>query len=223
MKLTKLLITPLLIPLILSSCGKTTTPNTQSQNSPDQSQIIQYYKDAINQLQDELITAKEEAYILTAGYEIKIRELEEYISSIENKNDGSTENPPSQNINTQNHKANFEYEITSSGVTIKKYIGKSENIEIPSSIDGHQVTKIQEYAFSETKIKSVVLPKTLNELDWFSFYKCPFLEKIYIPESVTNIGYGAFDLCSQNLTIFGAEGSYAERYANSFGIKFTGQ
>ena len=226
MRSLKLLIPPILISLMLSSCaGKTNDapPQDSTTTSTEQTDAAQFYKDSMTRLQDELATLKEETYIMSTTYELKIRELEEYIESIKSQN-GNSPSPdtdsPNQNIVAESQKPYFEYSLTDSGAVITKYIGSLDTVHVPSSIDGRPVTKILEYAFSETNVKSVVLPDSVTELDWFAFYKCPFLEKVYIPESVTSIGYGAFDYCSGSLTIYGEADSYAQRYAQSFGINF---
>lgn len=50
-------------------------------------------------------------------------------------------------------------------------------------------------------------------------YECTCLNSISIPDSVTSIGVGAFNGCS-NLTIKGYDGSYAETYAIEIQIPF---
>ncbi len=223
MKFCKVTVLTIFLSLILSSCANSDTPaSTQPQTqSADQTEIIQFYKDSVTQLQDELSALKEETYILSASYELKIRELEEQIESMSSAEDTTDDaENPNQSISVENQKAYYEYSLTENGAVITKYIGENENIQIPSSIDGRPVVKILEHAFSETKVKSIILPDGITELDWFAFYKCPFLEKIYIPASVKSIGYGAFDYCSSSLTIFCDKDSYAEKYAESFGISY---
>ena len=54
----------------------------------------------------------------------------------------------------------------------------------------------------------------------YAFANCPHLWQIYIPASVTSIGEQAFEDCSDELIIYGADGSYAQEYAEQFGIPF---
>ena len=228
MKSLKLLIPTICIALAFSACSssKTEAPDQSPQPQTDMTTTIQFYKDSVTQLENELAALKEETYIMSTTYELKIRELEEHIESIKAQSGTDPtpdESSPNQNISINNQKPHFEYALTEAGAVIKKYTGSMETVEVPSSIDGRPVTKILEYAFSETNVKSVVLSDTITELDWFAFYKCPFLEKIYIPTSVNSIGYGAFDYCSKSLTIYGEQNSYAHKYAASFGISFKNQ
>ena len=221
MKKSKLIITLLLSSLLLSSCankpGETQKEESTTQAAND-TEIIQVYKDYLTQLENEILSIREEAYIMSTTYELKIQELEDYINSIESSSNDVV-NTPNQNIVLENAKIYFEYTLTSEGAVITKYTGTSSNVKIPSSIEGRPVVKIAEYAFSESNVKSVILPDGIKELDWFAFYKCPFLEKIYLPASIISIGYSAFDYCASSLTIYCPADSYAEKYAQSFGIK----
>ena len=115
----------------------------------------------------------------------------------------------------------FEYTKENGGVTITKYIGKQTSITIPNKIEQLPVLKIGENAFADTNIKSVTLPSSCEEIDWFAFYGCYALTTIYISENVNTIGYGAFDSCSKSLTIYCERNSYAQKYAQSFGIKYS--
>ena len=222
---------PLLIFLAcitMTSCAKksTSTPIEIQTQTNDQSEILQLYKDAIATLQDELKLLKEESYILTTEYEMKIRDLEEQIENLTTSKDTSpdtSQDNPHQNLVTENHASNYKYTLTTNGAVITKYIGTSDTVQIPASIEGRPVIKIYEYTFSGTNVKSVTIPEGVLEIDWFAFYNCSSLQKVYIPYTVNSIGYGAFDYCARNLTIFCPADSYAQKYAQSFGIKYSNQ
>ena len=115
----------------------------------------------------------------------------------------------------------FNYIKENGGITITKYVGKQTNVQIPNKIEQLPVLKIAENAFADTKVKSVTLPSSCIEIDWFAFYGCYALNTIYICSSVYAIGYGAFDGCSKNLTIYCESNSFAQEYAKSFGIKYS--
>ncbi len=72
---------------------------------------------------------------------------------------------------------------------------RSEDIIIPSTLRGRQVTKIGDMAFSDKKIKSITLPDSLTEIGNNAFYMCNGLEEITIPSSVTKIDDNAFENC----------------------------
>lgn len=115
----------------------------------------------------------------------------------------------------------FEYIKENGGITITKYIGKQTNVSIPNKIEQLPVLKIGENAFADSKVKSVTLPSSCEEIDWFAFYGCYSLTSLYISKEVNTIGYGAFDSCSKSLTIYCERNSYAQKYAQSFGIKYS--
>ena len=93
---------------------------------------------------------------------------------------------------------------------------KLKEIAIPSS-----VKSIQKYAFAYCRsLQNVVLPRSVNSLGEKAFLNCSSLETITIPDSVTEISSSAFDGCSSKLTIKGAKGSLAEKFAKQQGFKF---
>ncbi|MFD3447112.1 leucine-rich repeat protein [Microbacteriaceae bacterium 4G12] len=95
------------------------------------------------------------------------------------------------------------------GVTysITGYNGNDTNITIPSFIDGHMVTRIENNAFSGNDgingnnaikyraLTSVTIPDTVTSIGSFAFYDCSSLVNISIPNSVTSIGDSAFAYC----------------------------
>ena len=140
---------------------------------------------------------------------------------IENdENDSSSVDTNTDNTTTDTP-AEFQYVKENGGIIITKYLGKQTTVRVPDKIDNLPVIKIGENAFADCKVKSVTLPSSCQEIDWFAFYGCFALSSIYVSDTVTTIGYGAFDACSKNLTIYCAKSSYAEEYAQSFGIKYS--
>lgn len=168
----------------------------------------------------------------------KISQQSELISSIINLNDktnanvsnndgqsnqsSSTPNIQEDEIitNTQNF-SEFTYLKENGGITITGYTGKQTSVVIPETIEQLPVLKIGEEAFANTKIKSISLPSSCKEIDWFAFYGCYALTTIHIGDNTNNIGYGAFDSCSKSLTIYCSPNSYAQKYAKSFGINYS--
>ena len=93
---------------------------------------------------------------------------------------------------------------------------KLKEIAIPSS-----VKSIQKYAFAYCRsLQNIVLPRSVTSLGDNAFLNCSSLETITIPDSVTEISSSAFDGCSSKLTIKGAKGSLAEKFAKQQGFKF---
>lgn len=161
----------------------------------------------------------------------KQSELINSIINISNKNDQSstsnsdkvTTSKPSVSTTPDNDTqlTEFEYIKENGGITITKYIGKNTMVQIPNKIEQLPVLKIGENAFADTKVKSVTLPSSCTEIDWFAFYGCYALSTVYISSSTNTIGYGAFDSCSKSLTIYCEQNSYAQKYAASFGINYS--
>lgn len=131
-------------------------------------------------------------------------------------------NNTSANTNkTESEELEFEYIKENGGITITKYIGNKTTVQIPNKIEQLPVLKIGENAFTDTKVKSITLPSNCTEVDWFAFYGCYALSTVYISSNVKTIGYGAFDSCSKSLTIYCEKNSYAQKYAQSFGISYS--
>lgn len=79
-----------------------------------------------------------------------------------------------------------------------KYIGEGafrytalEQINILAPL-----TEIPDGIFSNTPIKSIVLPDTIEAIGDHAFYRCKSLEEISIPDSVKTIGKSTFNGCS---------------------------
>ena len=90
---------------------------------------------------------------------------------------------------------NLKYEITNNQVTITGYEGEITNITIPGKIEGYPVTKIKDSAFSNCKtLKSIIIPNSVTEIGWWAFQWSGITE-IVIPNSVNKIGESAFSYC----------------------------
>lgn len=80
--------------------------------------------------------------------------------------------------------------------------------------------KIGRSAFNGcSKLKHVVLPEGLEEIEARAFRDCVGLKELYIPSSVTSIAQDAFWGC-MGLTILAKPGSEASRYAEREGFSY---
>ena len=100
------------------------------------------------------------------------------------------------------------------------YSGEDERLSIPTMIDGYTVTEISDSAFASAKIKSVVIPEGVVKVGWFAFSGCTALESVTIPASVTGIGYSAFPSKTSPVTIYCPKDSFAQKYAQSYGLSY---
>jgi hypothetical protein len=66
-------------------------------------------------------------------------------------------------------------------------LANTTKIVLPSD-----ATKIGDYALAMCGANEVVIPNTVESIGVAAFYSCEKLERLVIPESVINIGYGAF-------------------------------
>lgn len=97
-----------------------------------------------------------------------------------------------------------------------------EYINVPKKDD-----KIRESTFFGcTNLKLVEIPYGVKEIQARAFRGCDALQRIYIPSSVNKISSDAFNYVKYSngtdysLTIYSAEGSYAEKYAKRNGYDF---
>ena len=92
--------------------------------------------------------------------------------------------------------------------------------QITKVVISEGITDIDDYVFSgHEQLVEVVLPETLKIIGRNSFSDCSGLEKIIIPVSVEEMHKYSFRNC-ENLTIYCAEGSYAEEFAVENNIKY---
>lgn len=128
--------------------------------------------------------------------------------------DGSVDNKPSWALYERSIREVIISEgITSVGDYAFAYYGNLTSITLPSSL-----RSIGYNSFASNDLKNVVIPEGVTYIDT-SFRNNTGLASITIPESVTWISYWAFEKC-KNLVIYCHSGSYAERYAISYGIKY---
>ena len=81
--------------------------------------------------------------------------------------------------------------------TITKYIGSATNVEIPSTINGINVTTIGDNAFNScTSLTSIEISEGVTSIGEYAFTDCTALASVKIPSSVTSINEGAFCRCS---------------------------
>ena len=107
----------------------------------------------------------------------------------------NSDNPdnPDKESSTYTYKLNDD----TTTITITKCTSSDENIVIPSTIDGHTVTGIEEKAFQNvTSMKTVSFPSTLKSIGNYAFAGCISLTTVTLPDSLTNLGTYVFAGCT---------------------------
>lgn len=89
----------------------------------------------------------------------------------------------------------FRYSVNDGTVTITKYKGQDENVEIPASINGMKVTAIDASSFSNNRyITSVTIPASVETIGDRAFSDCRSLKNVNFAENgkLQKIGESAF-------------------------------
>ncbi len=165
--------------------------------------------DRIAALERQLEALREEQALRNEAYEARIRELERALSASDAPTaaDGST----------------FTYEENGQGLTLTGWNGTAKTLVIPLTIGGKPVTAIADGAFRDCELENVTIPDGVRAVGWFAFSGCYRLASVSLPASVESIGYGAFERCSSALRFICPSGSYAAKYAASYGIPTSAQ
>lgn len=89
------------------------------------------------------------------------------------------------------------YEKGEKGISVVKHRGAETMVSIPALIENIPVTTIGKKAFlSEKRLKKVILPDCIKEIEDWAFARCSNLESITIPGKA-DLGKGLFLECSK--------------------------
>ena len=207
MKKTFLILLIMILTVTLCSCEW-----WQGQKD-DPKEDVEYLKQIIA-LQTQINNMEKMHNEFVSSSNVRLEELSLEIEAMK-KNESeadSTDSVPENKV--------FLYELEGEVAAFTGYSGNESILVIPSHIDGYPVIKIGEKALSSSKLTTVIISEGVKKIDWFAFQNSPFLVNVTIPNSVTEIGYSAFDGCSSALTIYCEKDSYAHSYAQSFGIPY---
>lgn len=155
---------------------------------------------------EELRTAQESK---NNAYEARIRKLERALSAAD--------------APTAADGLAFTYEENGKGVTLTGWSGNTKTLVIPQTVDGKPVTALGDGLFREHELERVTIPDGVRTIGWFAFSGCYCLTSVTLPASVESIGYGAFEHCAASLRFICPSGSYAAKYASSYGIPTSAQ
>ncbi|MBQ7378855.1 MAG: leucine-rich repeat domain-containing protein [Clostridia bacterium] len=183
---------------------------------------LAYYEQMVVDLQNEILTLKQQHYVDVFAYEQTIAQLEAQLGALDTDVSAKPEQPTEQQPTPEPEQdaAVFTYEIKNGTATLTAYVGSAAEVVIPAEVDGYVVTALGDNLFKDSGVASVTLPASVTSIGWFAFYGCRSLQTVTLGEAVSTIGYAAFDGCPKSMTICGIEGSYAEKYAMSYGLQF---
>lgn len=106
-------------------------------------------------------------------------------------------------------------------IKITYYRSQNEVVTVPYDLNNSPVTVLSDGAFRDCKyVKEVAIQNGFEVIEDACFVNCENLEKITIPETVTEIGKYVFSGCSENLTIYCYADSYALQYAIDNNINY---
>ncbi|MBQ6502446.1 MAG: leucine-rich repeat domain-containing protein [Flexilinea sp.] len=138
----------------------------------------------------------------------------------------------------------FLYKTDDSGIHIQRYIGKSNDVWIPSEIDGTTVVEIGSGAFQlNNRVHSVIvplgvksigswafsymdsleyveLPISLTKIDSHAFSGSGELKEMILPDHLEEIGENAFDSGNQ-ITLYAGEGSQTAMLLSGLDMEFS--
>lgn len=94
-----------------------------------------------------------------------------------------------------NPASDFAYTAADGEVTITEYIGESEHVLIPDTIDGLPVTALADKAFYEKHVTTVVVPDSVTEIGDLCFSGDNYLVSLKLPDGLAELPYGALESC----------------------------
>ena len=94
----------------------------------------------------------------------------------------------------------YTYDTVTQEATITGYSGASNNVTIPSSINGYTVTKIGDKAFFRKAVSTVSIPQTVTSIGKRAFLRTS-LQSLSLPSGVTTVSEAAFYGCSKLTTL----------------------
>ena len=97
----------------------------------------------------------------------------------------------------------------------------TECIALKSAVLSGSIERICAGTFRNCiSLKGIIIPECVVTIESDVFEGCVDLEYAVIPAAMTDIGNNAFRQCSEELTIYGVKGSYAEEYAKACNLHF---
>lgn len=90
---------------------------------------------------------------------------------------------------------NYDFNVYTTGYMISKYNGILTTLNVPESVDGHDVIGVESLAFNSSNVKTLYLPETVSRLNESAFNGNINLQSIYCDNKQIKIGDSAFRKC----------------------------
>jgi hypothetical protein len=90
----------------------------------------------------------------------------------------------------------FSYTTNDGTITITGYTGAGRSVTIPSLTNGLPVTSIGTNAFAGTGLTNITIPDSVTNIGYEAFDQCTSLAGVTIPNSVVSLGDYAFSGCT---------------------------
>lgn len=94
-----------------------------------------------------------------------------------------------------NPASDFSYTADGGEVTITEYIGESEHVLIPDTIDGLPVTALGHRAFYEKTVTTVVVPDSVTEIGAACFSGDNYLVSLKLPDGLKRLPPASLESC----------------------------
>ena len=182
----------------------------------------------IRELENQIVELQQNQYISNAERQQELLRLQALLAELKSDDDTTEQTPSDQSPNDSKNETEtpttkqgkFLYTTDGNHATITGYTGTDTQLVIPSVIDGYTVTAIADNAFSShTELESVIVSNGIEKLGWFAFQGCNKLSELTVSASIQSIGYSAFSGVSDRFTIYCPDGSFAQQYAQSYGLR----
>lgn len=183
------------------------------------------YEGMIRDLENQIVELQQSQYISNAESQKELARLQELLAELTKESEDETQTSPdsgdSENTapETPTEDAKFLYTTDGNTAVITGYTGDDTHLVIPAVIDGYTVTAIADNAFESGQVESVIVSSGIQKIGWFAFQKCEGLVSVTIPASVQSIGFSAFAGAADSFTVYAPSGSFAQQYAQSYGLR----
>ena len=96
-------------------------------------------------------------------------------------------------------------------------MAKTDELVIPATYNGKEVTGVGNYAFASCSFTKVVLPDTIKTIGFNAFTDCDNLNSVVVGSSVSSIGFGAFNDCYKLVEVYNRSSLSIQKGATTHG------